>query len=114
MTFWWSASAHRDGTGLRAVEVGGDLPMAGSKVTYQVDGEPAMSWLPEGDGEGRSAELIAEMQHGRRIEASYLSFDGNPLEFQPDQAGRSASASLDGFAAALAEMEKRLAAYKDG
>ena len=105
---------HRDGTGLRAVEVSGDSPMAGSKVTYQVDGEPAMAWLPEGDGEGRSAELIAEMQHGRRIEASYLSFDGNPLEFRPDQAGRSASASLDGFAAALAEMEKRLAAYKDG
>lgn len=105
---------YRDGTEHKAVEVSGDPPMAGSKVTYQVDGEPALSWPLEGDDEGRSAELLAEMQRGRRLEASYLSFDGNPFEFRADQAGRSASASLDGFSAALAEMDKRLDAYKGG
>lgn len=103
---------HLDGTGLAAVEVSGDPPMAGSEVTYQVDTEPALSWRPDGDSEGESAVLIERMLHGQRIEARYLSFDGNPLEFRADQAGRTASASLAGFAAAHAEMLTRLAAYR--
>lgn len=103
-----------DGTGLVAVEVSGDPPMLGSKITYQVDDEPTLSWLPDGDSEGDSAVLIEQMLHGRRIEARYLSFDGNPLEFRADQAGRTVSASLEGFAAAHAEMLKRLAAYRSG
>lgn len=103
---------HLDGTELTAVEVSGDPPMLGSKITYQVDAEPALAWLPDGDSEGDSAALIEQMLHGREIEARYLSFDGNPLEFRPDQAGRSASASLDGFAAAHAEMLQRLEAYR--
>ncbi len=103
-----------DGTGLVAVEVSGDPPMLGSKITYQVDDEPALSWPADGDGEGDSAVLVEQMLHGRRVEARYLSFDGNPLEFRADQAGRTASASLEGFAAAHAEMLKRLAAYRGG
>lgn len=105
---------HLDGTGLTAVEVSGDPPMLGSKITYQVDAGPTLAWLPEGDAEGDSAALIAQMLHGRAIEARYLSFDGNPLEFRADQAGRTASAYLDGFAAAHAEMLQRLAAYHGG
>jgi invasion protein IalB len=105
---------HTDGTGLAAVKVTGDPPMPGSEVTYQVDAGPAASWPLDGDREGGSAAIIAAMLHGQQIEARYLSFDGNPLEFRPDQAGRTARASLEGFAAAYAEMQRRLDAYRGG
>ena len=102
---------HLDGTGLTALEVSRDWPMPGSKVTYQVDREPARSWLPDSDSVGDSAAIIEAMLHGRMIEARYLSYDGNPLEFRPEQAARTERASLDGFAAAYAEMTGRLDAY---
>jgi hypothetical protein len=101
-----------DGTEVAAVQVSGDPPMLGKSVTYQVDAEPALSWLPDGDNEGESAVIIQQMLHGQQIEARYLSFEGDPLEFKLDQAGRTAHATLAGFAAAHAEMQKRLAAYQ--
>ncbi len=103
-----------NGTEVAAVEVSGDPPMLGKPVTYQVDAEPALSWLPDGDNEGESATIIEQMLHGQQIEARYLSFEGNPLDFNPDQAGRTAHATLAGFAQAHAEMLKRLAAYRGG
>ena len=102
---------HADGTRLAAVEVTGDPPMLGSKVTYRVDDGPARSWPLDGDREGDSAVIIEQMLHGQQVVASYLSFDGNPFEFRPEQAGRTARANVEGFAAAFAEMQRRLDAY---
>ena len=56
--------------------------MLGKSVTYQVDAEPTLSWLPNGDNEGESAMIIQQMLHGQRIEARYLSFEGDPLEIK--------------------------------
>lgn len=103
---------HMDGTRLEAVEVTGDPPMAGSKVTYQVDAGPTLAWPLDGDAPGDSAVLLERMLHGRQLVAHYLSFEGNPFEFRPDDAKRTARADLDGFAAAFAEMRRQLDGFR--
>ena len=98
-----------DGTTLVDVEVTGDPPYPGGAVTYRVDDNPALARAPEEAGSGTT--LVEQMLQGQQIEARYVAFEVKPDKFRPDRVGRKAQAGLTGFAAAHAEMLRRLEAY---